>query len=401
MPTFSYTARTNQGRRVQGEVEADDLTAAQEELSQSHKIVYRLEEKSASSGNVKLLFLLSPIQLEDLVGFSQAIASMADGGLSLKRTIDILLEDTDNPAMLRVLSDVSEDLGSGQTLSQSLSRHSEVFPPYYVAMTQAGETSGNLPEMMHRLAEILTAVEALQAKARSALSYPLLLFGFTLVSFMVFFAYGSPYLDAIYKSLGVNAPFATRALIEFGVALGSKKIEILLLTIAVLFLGWLLPRREKSRIFFDRIRLSLPVLGGVYRVLYTARFMRTMSVLYRSGLGLAHSVRLAAAAIGNNLIAEELYDLSLKLEQGEELSDTLRESAHVSRMAVGMIAAGEESGKLETMLTKVAEVYEVKTATMMQNSRARLEPLLMLCLGLTVAGLLTVMGWPLIELLGS
>jgi type II secretory pathway component PulF len=401
MPTFLYTAKTNEGRRVQGRLEAEDLSTAETELGQSHRIVYRIEEKSESSGKLKFLYALSPVQVEDLIGFSQSIASMSDSGISLKRTIDILLEDTENATMLRVLSDVSEDLSEGKTLAQSLSRHSAIFPSYYVAMTRAGESSGNLPEMMTRLAEILTAVEALESRAKAALSYPLLLFGFTLVSFLAFFAYGSPYLERIYTSLGVDAPLLTRMLLGVGVTLGNSKLELFFLTVAVFYLVWRLPRRENSRIHFDRLRLSLPILGGVFRVLYTARFIRTMSVLYRSGLGLAQSVRLAAAAIGNYAIAEELFDLSLKLEKGEELSNTLRESAHVSRMAVGMIAAGEESGKLETMLNRVAEVYEVKTSTLMLNVRSRLEPALMLVLGLAVAGLLTIMGWPLIQLLGS
>ena len=401
MPTFSYTAKTNEGRRVQGQLQAQDLITAKTELGSSHKIVYRIEEKSDSSGQLKLLYALSPVQVEDLIGFSQAIASMSDSGISLKRTIDILLEDTENATMLRVLSDVSEDLSEGRTLAQSLSRHSAIFPSYYVAMTEAGESSGNLPEMMTRLSEILTAVEALESRAKAALSYPLLLFGFTMVSFLAFFAYGSPYLEGIYTSLGVEAPLLTRMLLSVGVTLGSFKLELFFLVIAVLYLAWSLPRREKSRIYFDRIRLSLPILGGVFRVLYTARFMRTMSVLYRSGLGLAQSVRLAAAAIGNYAIGEELFDLSLKLERGDELSNTLRESTHVSRMAVGMIAAGEVSGKLEIMLNKVAEVYEVKSATLLQNVRSRLEPALMLALGLAVAGLLSIMGWPLIQVLGS
>lgn len=401
MPTFSYTAKTNEGRRVQGVLQAEDLASAEKELGSSHKIVYRLEEKSKSSSELKILSTLAPVQLEDLVGLSQAIASMADGGISLKRTIDILLEDTENATMRRILSDVSEDLGEGQTLATSLSRHSAVFPSYYIAMTQAGESSGNLPEMMRRLAEILTAVENMEARARAALSYPFLLFGFTLLSFLAFFAYGSPYIEGIYSSLEVNAPMLTRLFLGVGLTLGSHKIALFLVIIGLLYLGWSLPRRQASKLTVDKIRLATPILGGVYRVLYTARFMRTMSVLYRSGLGLAPSLRLAAASIGNLAITEELFDLSLRLESGEELSAVLRDSAHVSRLAIGMIAAGEECGKLETMLTQVADVYEVKAETLMGNVSARIEPVIMLLLGVTVVALLSVIGWPLIDLLGG
>ena len=244
MPTFSYTAKTNDGKRVQGKLQAEDLGSAEKELETTHKVVYKLEEESKASSELKILSTLAPVQLEDLVGFSQAIASMADGGISLKRTIDILLEDTEHATMRRILGDISEDLGSGQTLATSLSRHSAVFPSYYVAMTRAGEDSGNLPEMMRRLSEIMTAVEALQAKAKSALSYPLLLFAFTLISFLCFFAYGSPYLEGIYKSLGVDAPMATRVLLGLGVTLGHHKLAMFAVMAGIIYLFYSLPRHN-------------------------------------------------------------------------------------------------------------------------------------------------------------
>lgn len=402
MPMFSYTAKSNEGRRVQDKMEAADLATAERELAASHTVVYSVEEESDSSRNLKILAALAPVQLEELVGLSQAIASMADGGISIKRTIDILLEDTENATMRRILTDISQDLGGGNTLSQALSRHSAVFPSYYVAMTEAGESSGNLPEMMRRLADILTAVESLEARAKAALSYPLLLFCFTLTSFFCFFAYGSPYLARIYESLELTPPILTRVLLGFGTTLGDNKFAVVVLLAGTGFLVWNVTRKKGSgRIAFDKLRLSLPILGNVYRVLYTARFMRTMAILYRSGLGLAPSVRLAAATIGNDVVTEDLFDLSLKLDQGDELASTLRSSVHVSRLAVGMIAAGEECGKLETMLTKVADVYDVKSETLLQNVRSRIEPAVMLCLGVTIALLLGLLGWPMVSLLAG
>ena len=401
MPSFSYTAKAENGRRVQGKLEAESLAAAEKELNSSHQVVYKVEEESSASRNVKILSALAPVQLEDLVGFAQAIASMADGGISLKRTIDILLEDTENPTMLNILNQISEDLGSGKTLADALSRHSAVFPTYFVAMTEAGESSGNLPEMMRRLAEIITAVESLEARAKAALTYPFLLFGFTLISFLCFFAYGSPYLESIYQSMDVEAPLLTRLLLSVGVTLGHNKAGLFVFIAFLGYLAWSIPRRGTGKLLFDKIRLQLPILGHVYRVLYTARFMRTMSILYRSGLGLAPSVRLAAATIGNEVVTEDLFDLSLRLDQGDELSTTLRSSDHVSRLAVGMIAAGEECGKLETMLSKVAEVYEVKSETLLQNARSRIEPAMMFLLGISVALLLGVLGWPLISVMAA
>lgn len=400
MPTFSFVAKSLQDKRVYGTMEADSLKSAEEKLASSHAVVYRVEEQARDSG-AKILNALAPVQLEELVGLSQAIASMSDGGMSLKRTFDILYEDTENPSLKRLLGDVSDDLGQGQNLAQALARHTNVFPRYYVAMTAAGESSGNLPEMMRRLAQILTSVESLKARARAALSYPVTLFGFTLLSFFIFFAYGSPYLEQIYLSLQVPQPLVTRLLLGLGVTLSNMKLALFLLLVGMAYLSYSLPRHPGGRYFFDKFRLTFPFVGEVYRVLYTARFLRTFSVLYRSGLGLAGSVRLSAATVGNEVMMEELYDLSRRLEQGEVLSTVLRSSHYVSRLAVGMIAAGEESGKLEVMLSQVADVYDVKSENLLQSVRSRIEPTVMLVIGLSVACLLAVLGWPMLSLVAA
>lgn len=400
MPIFSYVAKSQAGKRVYGKLEAETLKAAEEELSASHKVVYRVEEE-AKDASARILNTLAPVQIEELVGLSHAIASMSDGGMSLKRTFDILEEDTENPSLKRLLRDVSDDLSQGLNLSQSLARHTDVFPRYYVAMTAAGESSGNLPEMMRRLAHILASVESLKARARAALSYPITLFGFTLLSFFVFFAYGSPYLEQIYTSLQVTQPLFTRLLLGLGVSLSHHKLLLFFAFLGLVYLTYSIPRHPGGRYFFDKFRLTFPFVGETYKVLYTARFLRTFSVLYRSGLGLAPSFRLSAATVGNDVMMEELYDLSQRLESGEVLSTVLRSSHYVSRLAVGMIAAGEESGKLEVMLSQVADVYDVKSENLLQSVRSRIEPTVMLVLGLTVACLLGVLGWPMLSLVSS
>ena len=399
MPSYSYVAKDRDGNRVQGKLESATLADAESKLAASHEVVYRVEQDSSDKNVVRFLNALAPMQIEELVGMSQAIAAMADGGISLKRTMDILYEDTENPTLRRMLGDMSEDIGEGKKLAQALARHGTAFPRYYVAMAAAGESSGNLPEMMRRLAEIITALESLKSKAKAALSYPVLLFGFSLSCFFVFYAYGSSYLDRIYNSLNIVPPFMTRVTLGLGVTLANNKIALGILAIALLALVFRLKAHPNARRAADRIRLSLPIMGNVYRVLYTSRFLRTMSILFRSGLGLAPSVRLAAATVGNELVTEELFDLSVRLEKGEELSSVLRSSVHVSRLAVGMIAAGEESGKIDVMLAKVADVYELKSEALLQSARSRLEPLIMLVIGTAVAGLMVATGWPLLSIL--
>ncbi len=397
MPTFTFAAKTHEGQRVYGKHEAESLKAAEEQLAERHAMVYRVEEETGDRG-ARILNALAPVELDELVGLSQAIASMSDGGMSLKRTFDILYEDTENPSLKRMLGDVSDDLGRGLNLSQALARHTHVFPRYYVAMTSAGESSGNLPEMMRRLAQILTAVETLKARAKAALSYPITLFAFTLLTFLVFFAYASPYLENIYRSLQVPQPLMTRLLLSLGVTLSNNKFALLALMVGTAYLAYSLPRRPGVRYMGDKFRLTAPLVGNLYKVLYTARFLRTLAVLYRSGLGLAGSVRLSAATVGNEVMMEELFDLSQRLEQGEVLSTVLRSSHYVSRLAVGMIAAGEESGKLEVMLAQVADVYDVKSENLLQSVRSRIEPTVMLLIGISVAIFLGTLGWPMLSL---
>lgn len=400
MPTFLYVLKDKNGKRVSGKLDAESLKAAEEELAAQSSIIYRLDEEIHDRDQTLLNFL-APIDGDEVVGLTQAIASMSDGGVSLRRTLDILYEDVDNPSLKHLLGQVSQDLSQGKPLSLALARQPKAFPRFYVAMVAAGESSGNLPEMMRRLAQILTTVEVLKARTRAVLSYPITLFGFTLLSFAVFFTYGSPYLEQIYESLQITQPMMTRLLLGIGVTLSQRKVLVTILVLGVIYLTYRLPRHPGLQYTLDRMRLTLPFIGTAHQVLYTARFLRTLSVLYRSGIGLAPSVRLAAASIGNEVMMEELYDLSLHLERGEKLSAVLRQGRFVSRLAIGMIAAGEESGKLEVMLNQVASVYEVKSENILQVMRSRIEPTVMLAIGLAVALLLGVLGWPMLSIVGS
>lgn len=399
MPIYAYTAKNKEGKRIQGKLTTDSLDAAKDELNSKCQAVYRLKEQPDDYES-KALSLLAPVDVDELVGISQSVAAMSESGMSLKYIFDILYEDAENASLKRILAMVSDDLAAGKSLSKALERHSNDFPAYYIAMVSAGERSGNLPEMMRRLVKVLTSVELLKAKAKSALSYPIALLAFSFVMFLIFFAYGSPYLDDIYQSLQIAQPMATRLMLSLGITMSKNKLITLVLLVFCSYLCYSLSNNLKIKYFFEKVHLKLPVVGNVYRTFYVARFLRTLSILYKSGLGLSDSIKLSAATIDNQVLMESLHDISLRVDKGEKLSTSLRHSNDISKLVIGMIAASEECGKLELMLGQVADAYETKAENLLLNIRSKLEPASMLAIGLIVASLLGVLGWPMLSLVG-
>lgn len=398
MPEFTYSARDEDGNRVQGKLEAEDRDAAMKTLSSRYAVVTQLDSTASNSKIQAFLNLVAPVKGEDMLAFVSAMASMVDGGISLKRVMVILYEDIENPALRRVVSDLSSEISAGNTLSGAMDKHPAIFDRFFRAMVKAGETSGNLPEMLRRVASYIEVTEGLKNKVKSALFYPILvvIFAFLLVTAIIVF--GVPYLQNIYDGLGLTLPLATRVVVTLGGVLAKHIYIFVLLGAALVYLVFRGLKNESGQIVADRLRLKLPVFSNIFRLLYTARFARTLATLYASGIPMLEALSLVSATIGNRVVAAELADVIDRVKGGEAISTCLRGSPHFSRMAVGMMSAGEEAGTLDAMLNKVADFYEMKVYAALSGLASTLEPLIMMIVGLFIGGIIIVMGLPFMNL---
>lgn len=394
MPEFQYAARDEKGQRYAGTVEAEDKTAALAMLTERYPLVTRLETKAESS----VWIPFSGVKGEALLGFTQTMAAMLEGGIPLKKALDTIFHDTENRQLRTVIMDLSTQLGKGTALSKAMMDHRQVFSTFYVNMVKAGESSGELPEMLTRVGQYIEKTEALKDSVKSALTYPLVVLGFAGLLIAVILAFGVPYLKDLYDGLGIDLPLPTQILVVVGTLMGNNLLVCLLLLLLLLYLariGLANPRVERR---LDSLKLNFPIIGGFYRTLYTARFARTLALLYASGVPVLEALQLTADSIGNILMSETIANTQEAIEAGGSLSDCLRCNPYFLDAAIGMVSAGEESGQLEAMLSKVADFYEQKVNTRLDSLTSTLEPLMMIFVGLAIGGIVIALGLPFMTL---
>ena len=390
MPEFHYAALNESGHRFAGTLEAEDKTAALSALTERYAVVTRLERKT---GKVLFASLFSPIKNEDLLNFSQTLAAMVEGGIPLKRELYTIYHDVQNRAMLEIILALSTQLGAGDSLSEAMQHHPQVFDSFFINMVKAGEDSGNLPEMLHRVSGYLEKTEALKDTVKSSLTYPLVIFVFAGFLVGAILAFGVPYLRDLYNGLGIELPAATKLLVLVGGFLGDN-LFLCFLGLLVLSYGVKIALSKPYVLRrIDLMKLTLPKIGPFFRVFYTARLSRTLALLYSSGVPLLNSLKLAADSVGNQVVSESMLIAEDSIKSGEALSACLRENPYFLDSAIGMVAAGEESGKLDVMLEKVATFYEHKVNNQLDALTSTIEPLMMIGIGIVIGGIIITLGF--------
>lgn len=392
---FFYVAHDSAGKRFTGSFKAESKEDALKLLSERYEIVVRLESRAAKRG-------LNPfgrgVKGEDLLGFCETFSAMLEGGINLKRALDTVVGDTQNPNLRSVIMDLSARVGGGDSLSQALGHHPSVFGAFFIHMVEAGESSGELPEMLRRVSAFLDKSERMKDKVRSALAYPFVVLSFAGLMVGVILAFGVPYLQDLYSGLGIDLPKPTQALVFVGRFMNDQMLLLILFILLFLWLGWRFLNNPKGQALVDKSKLSVPLLSGLYRLMYTGRFARTMALLYSSGIPLLSALGLTARSVGNQVIAQSIEATEEELKAGGRLSDSLRLNPFFSEAAIGLIAAGEESGTLDVMLLKVADFYDRKTDAKIESLTSIIEPLIMVVVGVVIGGIIVTLGLPFLTL---
>lgn len=395
MNEFFYVAHDSSGKRFTGSFKSESRAEALKILSERYEIVVRLEQAPQSKG-------FNPfeggVRGEDLLGFCETFSAMLEGGINLKRALDTIVGDTGNPKLRNVIMDLSVRVGAGDSFSQALSHHPRIFGNFFIHMVEAGESSGELPEMLRRVAAYLEKTEKMKDKVRSALAYPSIVLAFAGLMVGAILAFGVPYLRELYSGLGIELPKATQLLVLVGSFMNEQVFLLLLLGLLFCWLGWRFLTNSKGRILLDTVKLRIPVLSDLFRLLYTGRFARTMALLYSSGIPLLNALSLTARSVGNEVVAQSIRVTEEDLKEGGKLSDSLRLNPYFNEAAIGLIAAGEESGKLDMMLLKVAEFYDRKADVKLEALASIVEPLVMVVVGIIIGGIIITLGMPFLTL---
>lgn len=389
METYRYQAVDRIGKVVTGTMEDGDEKA----------IIDRLQEMGLFPMDVKRVVAEEPrltiirpvriitgrrIRLKDVMTFTQQLGALIEAGLPLDRSLSILSEVTEKDSMKKVIRDVLSNIRGGSSLSDSLAKHPKVFPPLYTNMVKAGEAGGVLESVIARLADYLESSQRLKEEVRSALIYPALLtfVGGGAVAFLLTFVV--PRFTQIFKEMGQNLPLPTVILLSVSNGIRGYWWLILSFILTVFFGLRSYIKTEKGRAWWDAIVLKFPLFGPLVQKISISRFARTLGTLLSSGVPILQALSIVKDSIGNEVIARSTATIREDVKRGKGIAGPLKNSGVFPPLSVHMMVVGEETGRLDEMLIKVADRYDTETRIAVRRMISLLEPGMILFMGLVV-----------------
>jgi len=396
MPNFKYVAKDAQGKTVTATLEAESKTGLIEILRKKGLVIISVEDAKKTSSFKSMG--AKKVKMEDLVIFSRQLATMVDSGIPLVQALDVLAEQIEKPGFRAVVASLRDNIETGSSLSEAISRHPKIFSALFMNMVKAGETSGMLDDILERLADYLEKTSSLQRKVKSSFIYPALVMTMAgLITGVLIFKV-IPTFKGIFASLGGELPFITKALISFS---DFARQGALFLIIGIGLIGFAFNKyvaTEKGKMQLDKTILRLPVVGILLRKVAVARFSRTLSTLVKSGVPILNSLEIVARTSGNKVIEVAVDQVRTNIREGENIAEPLARSGVFPPMVTRMIGVGEQTGELEKMLAKIADFYEEQVDVAVSSLTSLIEPLIIVFLGVVVGGIVAAMFLPIFKI---
>jgi type IV pilus assembly protein PilC len=396
MAVFEYQARDATGNMVTGQIEASDQATAATNLTNRSLMVISL--KVGSSRKAREKRLQGKVKSQDLVVFTRQLATMLDAGLPLVQSLTALEEQTDGKGFKPILRNVTEKVEAGEAFSVALSAHPKVFTRLFVSMVEAGETGGMLAEILDRVATYLEATSRLKKKVKSAMMYPLIVCMIAIGIALFLLIKVIPIFADIYKDFGAKLPGPTQALIEVSNVLRAYFV-LFAGGIGVLIFAFMKFKNTRSGArVWDRVKLKFPVFGKLIHKIALARFSRTFAALLRSGVPILETLRIVGQSSGNTQVETAVEKTAISIEKGENLAMAMGQHKIFSPMLVRMVAAGEQTGKVDVMLEKISDFYDEEIEATLNGLTSLIEPLLIVFLGVVVGTIVICMFLPIFKL---
>lgn len=398
--TYAYKVRDNKGALVEGTIEAENESLVANRLREMGYALISIDAQadSALKKEIKIPGFGDRVKLKDISIFSRQFATMINSGLSLLRALHILADQTENPALQRVILQVSQDVEKGASLSDAIALHPKVFDRLYVAMVRAGETGGVLDSVLMQLAVTIEKQVELRAKIKSAMTYPIAVMALVLMILAGMLVFVVPMFEQMYSELGGTLPLPTRLLLQASNFVTSYIFFIFIAMglAAFAFKKWI--ATDSGRANFDKIQLKAPVFGGLVHKTAITRFARTMEALLRAGVPILEALEITQETVGNHVMEVAVADVQNRVKQGESLASPMADHAIFPTMVTQMLAVGEETGAVDTMLDRVGAFYEAEVEATVDALTSLLEPLLIVVLGGTVGGMVVALYMPMFNI---
>lgn len=396
MPTFRYTAVTRDGSETKGSLDAETLAAARGKIRSEGAYPLSVEELTGRGRLLPTLSLLG--RKEFLPLLTRQLSTLVGAGVPVVAALQSLASQVDDPESRKVLGDVQEAVRSGMSLARAVESHPGTFPELYASMVRAGEESGTLALSLSRLADHLEEQARTMHRVRSALTYPVLMASVAALVVVFLMSFVVPKIVGVFSHLGQALPLPTRVLIAISGFLASWWWALLLFAAGALLWGRRYFATGKGRRARDAFALRLPVLGRIVHLSALARFARTLATMAGSGIPIDRALRVVAPVVGNVVISERLQAAAARVVEGASLSEALRAHAEIPPTLVQMVAAGEESGKLDFLLEKMAEALDDEIEARLSRALSLLEPVIILVMGAVVAYIVISVLLPLLDI---
>ena len=386
MPIYHYRAVTGNNEVVNGTREAPDERSLARDIQGQGQILLEISGTPKRSMGFKRPNRL--LSTADLALLTRSLAIMLNAGMPLDRGLATLVQLMTRPRQQRLIEDIRERVRGGGTLGDALEAQSGVFSGFYINMVRAGEAGGALETVLTRLADHLDGAQALRSTLISALIYPIILLTLSIASVVILLLYVVPQFSDLFAGAGEALPLSTQMVISAGDILRAYWWAMLTGLLALLLgIQWMLSDPRRRRVW-DQLLLRLPRVRGLIQRVEVARFSRTLGTLVQNGVPLLEGLRITTTTLTNQIMAEGLRDATESLKSGGGLSNPLAATGLLPPLALQLIRLGEETGELQPMLHKIADIYDEEVRTAVQRLLAVLEPLLIITLGLLVAGII-------------
>ena len=397
--TFTFKALDLSGVSTRGEIEAETKQAVASQLRAKGLIVVDIEEKKGSGDVGDLLARFKRVKATELTVATRQLSTMISSGMSLLRALYVLEEQVENDKLTEALAQVRMDVEAGISFAEALSRHPKIFNELYVAMVAAGETGGILEETLRRVADQLEKDDSLRRQVKAAMMYPALIGGFAICVLLALVIFLVPVFEKIFKDFGGELP----AITKFTVGLSNLMTQRWYLVIAFVvgcvyaFKKW--KSTEKGREQWDRFKLRVPwKIGDIVQKVCLARFSRTYSALIAAGVPMLQAIEITGKTAGNKVVEKAMDAVRDSVKSGGTIAAPMRdEPSAFPLMVTQMIAVGEETGALESMLSKVADFYEDEVAAALKALTSILEPLMIVIVGAIVGFIVISMYLPMFK----
>ena len=398
MTTFSYQARDASGKIVSGIQEALNEDNAVTSLMSRGLMVLSLQQKAAVSRSRKKTWT---VKETDLVLFTRQLSTMIEAGISLVQAMTALYDQCDPKRqrnLRHIISDVTTRVQGGETFNESIAKHPRVFDRLFVSMVKAGEHGGLLAEILDRLAGFLEASARLRKKVKSAMTYPVIVICIAFAITVFLLVKVVPIFGEIFKDFGAKLPAPTQFLIDVSDFMRGEWYFLVLGFGGTIFAARAFLRSTRGKQIADKWKLKLPIFGPLIHKICMSRFSRTFAQLIRSGVPILEVLDIVGGASGNHVVETSINGVSQDVEKGDNLSVALSKKSIFPPMMLRMVAAGEATGKIDTMLEKMADFWDEEIEAMLDALTSLIEPLLIVFLGVIVGGIVIAMFLPIFKL---